>query len=43
MSISSEKKLGPQMNGDRAANIHQKESRQQQPKIEPLIACHERI
>src|SRR4029450_3907181 len=43
MSISSEKKLGPRMNCDRAGNIHEKETGQQQPEIEPLIACHERI
>src|SRR6266513_1824161 len=36
-------KIRPQMNGDRAGYIHQKESRQQQPEVEPLIACHERI
>jgi len=43
MSISSDKKLGSQMNCDSAGNIHQKESRQQQPEVDPLIACDERI
>ncbi len=43
MSVSSEKKLGPQMNCDCATNIHQKESRQQQPEVEPLVARQERI
>jgi hypothetical protein len=43
MSISGEKKFGPQINRDRAGNIDQKESRQQQPEVEPLVARHERI
>src|SRR5215475_10932052 len=43
MSMSTEKKLGTQINRDRTGNIHQKESRQQQPEVEPLIARHERI
>src|SRR5947207_11400007 len=43
VSISGEKKLRSQMNCDRAANIHEKETRQQQTEVEPLVARHERV
>src|SRR5205823_13717025 len=42
-STSKENNLGLQINCDRASNTHQKESRQQQPEVEPLTACQDRI